>query len=168
MLLLFWKHNKLELFHHHLVWLSFLIWKFYFKIKRLSNIITGGMKKVIGVFCHQIYSDFCSEFFGWAINLFCNCISWVLVCYCIFLWFLQQFFLKTQRENYVLIKKFILVFWKPLFVKNEHSTIFFLPHFSKFSNLFIYYSPISKKNMIYLFEVSFKTIGNNLCFKCIK
>ena len=45
----------------------------------------------------------------------------------------------SHQENY---PGFLIVF----VLKNRNSTFFFLPIFSKFSNLFIYTSPLSKKS----------------------
>ena len=146
---------------------------FFFQIKRLSNIITGVMKKMIGVFCHQKYFDFCSEFFGLAIisfaiaflePLFAN----VLSDYNFLTATVKQPFLEISTRKLCSHQEIYPGFLIAFVCKIRNCTFIFLPHFSKFSNLFIYYSPFSKKIIIYQFEVSFKTIGNNLSLKCIK
>ena len=131
--------------------LIFLIEKSFFQIKRLSNLITGGMKKMIGIFCHQNYFDFCSDFFGWAIVFFAiafleSLFATVLSDYNFLTATVKQPFLEistrnlcSHQENY---PGFLIVF----VLKNRNSTFFFLPIFSKFSNLFIYTSPLSKKS----------------------
>ena len=131
------------------------------------------MKKMIGVFCHQNYFDFGSEFFGWAIIFFATAFLQSLfataLSYCNFLTAtVKQPLLEISTRKLCSHQEIYPGFLIAFVCKNRNSTFFFLPNFSKFSNLFKYTSPISKKIIIYHFEVSFKTIGNNLSFKCIK
>ena len=142
--------------------------KFFFQIKTLSNIITGGMKKIIGVFCHQNFSDFCSEFFGWAINLFCNCISWVL---CLLLYFsliFKAFFLEKSTGKLCSHQEIYPGILIAFVCKKTNNPLFSSFHISLSFRIFSWTTLQFQKNMIYHFEVSFKTIGNILCFKCIK
>ena len=131
------------------------------------------MKKMIGVFYHQNYFDFFSEFFGLAIISFAIAflepLFATVLSHCNFLTAtVKQHFLEISTRKLCSHQEIHPGFLVAFVCKNRNSTTFFLPHFSKFSNLSIYTSPISKKNMIYHFEVSFKTIGINLSFKCIK
>ena len=131
------------------------------------------MKKMIGVFCHQKYFDFCSEFFGLAIISFAIAflepLFATVLSYCNFLTAtVKQPFLEFSTRKLCSHQEIYPGFLVAFVCKNRNSIFFFLPVFSKSSNLFIYNSPISKKNIIYHFEVSFKTIGNICCFKCIK
>ena len=128
---------------------------------------------MIGVFCRQnlfwiLFWVFwmSDHFFAIAFHesLFATVLS-----YCNFLTAtVKQPFLEISTRKLCSHQEIYPGFLISFVCKNQNSIFFFLPIFSKFSNLFIYTSPISKKIIIYHFEVSFKTIGNNLSLKCIK
>ena len=128
--------------------LIFLMKKsFFLQIKKLSDIITGGMKKMIGVFCHQNYFDFCSEFFGWAIVFFAiaflESLFATVLSYCNFLTAaVKQPFREISTRKLCSHQEILPSFLVAFVCKNRNSTFFFLPIFSKFSNLFIYTSTI--------------------------
>ena len=130
--------------------LIFLIEKSFFQITRLSNIITGEMKKMIGVICHQNYFHFCSEFFGWAIIFFAiaflETLFATVISYCNFLTAtVKQPFLEMSTRKLCSHQEIYPGFLVAFVCKNRNSIFFFLLVFSKSSNLFIYNSPISKK-----------------------
>ena len=123
---------------------------FFLQIKRLSNIITVVMKKMIGVFCHQKYFDFCSEFFGLAIISFAIAflepLFATVLSYCNFLTAtVKQPFLEFSTRKLCSHQEIYPGFLVAFVCKNRNSILFFLPVFSKSSNLFIYNTPISKK-----------------------
>ena len=144
-LLLFWKQNQLDLFHHRLVWLRFLTEKFFPDQKTFQHYNRRDEENN-----RSLLSSNLSWFLFWNF------------------WMSDQFILQLHFLSPCLLLSFSLIF-KAIFLenstgklcshqeiypgfliafvcKNRNSTFFFLPIFSKFSNLFICTSPISKKS----------------------